>query len=174
MRPLTVHASISAPREEIFDRLADLAQRPAFSDHYLSDYRLARVDSTGTGAAARFRVRAPLSAPWAELVIAECDRPRRIVERVRLGRLGRSLASAVYDLSDDVKGVTRVELTIWTEPATRLDAVRDALGARRWLRRQAKLALERLRLMLEEPPPRPLVLATIAGYEPSKAARFGL
>jgi hypothetical protein len=43
----------------------------------------------------------------------------------------------------------------------------------RWMRRQTKIALERLRRIFEEPRDAPLARATIAGYEPLKAVRFG-
>ena len=65
------------------------------------------------------------------------------------------------------------ELVLWTEPATRLDAFKESLGARRWLRRRVKTSLSRLRKIFEERPEAPLARATIAGYEPAKAARFG-
>ena len=47
MRQVTVHAVISAPREEIFDFVADLSLRPAYCDHYLEEYRLARPNPRG-------------------------------------------------------------------------------------------------------------------------------
>lgn len=173
MRPVTVHTAISAPRDEIFDYVADLAGRVAYSDHYMNDFRLTRPRSHGAGAAARFVLAAPAGSEWAEVVIEECDRPRRIVERGRVGRLGRTTTGAIYEFLQDVRGLTRVELTVWTEPATGLDAVKEALGGRRWLRRQTKIALERLRLIFEEQPEGALARTTIAGYEPLKAARFG-
>jgi hypothetical protein len=173
MRAFTVHASISAPREAVFDFVGDLAARPAFSDHYLKDFRLAHPRSQGSGAAARFVLDPPLFSTYGEIVVVEYDRPRRIVERGRIFRLGRTPAGAVYEFLQDVRGLTRVELTVWTEPATRIDALKEAGGARRWLRRQTKLALQRLRLVFEEERDRPLARASIAGYEPLKAARFG-
>lgn len=173
MRPFTVHTSISASREEVFDVVGDLALRVAYSDHYLRDFHLTRPRSSGVGAAARFRLEAPLVSSWCELAIAEYDRPRRIVERGRVWRLGRTPAVAVYELIPDVHGVTRVELTVWTEPATRVDALKESLGARGWLRRRTKTALERLRLVFEEERETPLARARIAGYEPLTAARFG-
>jgi hypothetical protein len=173
MRPLTVHTSISAPREEVFDFVGDLAARVAYSDHYMHDFRLTRPRSRGVGAAARFVLDAPLVSSWCEIAISEYDRPRRLVERARVWRLGRTPAVAVYEFIQDVQGVTRVELTIWTEPATRIDALKEAMGVRRWLKGQAKTSLERLRLIFEEERDAPLVRASIAGYEPLKAARFG-
>ena len=173
MRQVTVETHISAPREQVFDFLADLAGRPAYTDHYLQDYRLARVNPYGMGAAARFLLRAPLAKEYAELEVVEADRPRRLVEEVRVGRLGRSRSVAVYELMPEAGGITRVELTTYSEPGTRIDALKQ-LGAARWLRRQTGIALERLRMIFEEPPAAPLARATIAGWEPLNAPRFGL
>ena len=167
-----MHTTISAPREEVFDFIADLAGRPAYTDHYLEDYRLARVNPYGKGAAARFRLRAPFAKEWVEIEITEYDRPRHIVEEARLGRRGRTRGLAVYDFVTEAGGSTRVELTTWSEPKTFVDRLKQR-GAHRWVARQSKIALERLRLIFEEPLDRPLKRATVAGYEPAKAARFG-
>ena len=168
MREVTVDTHISAPREQVFDFVADLAGRPAYTDHYLEDYRLARANPVGEGAAASFRMR----GQWAELSIKEADRPRRIVEEVRFGRRGRNRALAVYDFSAEAGGVTRVELSTLSEPATLLDRLRE-IGAARWVRRKTRKALERLRMIFEEPPEGPLPRATVAGFEPLKSPRFG-
>jgi uncharacterized protein YndB with AHSA1/START domain len=172
MREVTVSTVISAPREEVFDFVCDLAARPAYTDHYLQDYRLARVNAVGKGAAARFRLNAPLAKEYAELEITEVDRPRRIVEELRVGRRGRNRSLAVYDFTPEGGGVTRVELTTYSEPATIVDRLKE-LGAAGWVRRQTKKSLERLRMVFEEPPKEPLKRATIAGYDPAKAPRFG-
>jgi uncharacterized protein YndB with AHSA1/START domain len=168
VRQVTVETHISAPREKVYDFVADLAARPAFTDHYLEDYRLARLDAVGKGAAARFRLR----GQWAELAITDADRPRRIIEEVKSGRRGRNRSVAVYDFSPAGGETTHVELTTLSEPATAIDRLRE-VGAARWIRRSTKTALERLRMIFEEPPDRPLARATVAGYEPLKAARFG-
>jgi uncharacterized protein YndB with AHSA1/START domain len=172
MRPITVHTSISAPREQVFDFVADLAGRPAYTDHYLKDYRLANPDPYGLGAAARFRLEAPLAKEYAELAVVEFARPRRIVEEVRYGRRGRNRSVAVYDFVREGASLTRVELTTLSEPATPIDRVKE-LGAHAWMRRNTKTSLERLRMIFEEPPEKPLKRVTVAGYEPEKAARFG-
>jgi uncharacterized protein YndB with AHSA1/START domain len=172
VRQVTVSTVISAPREQIFDFVADLAARPAFADHYMRDYRLARVNPVGPGAAARFQLRGPLAKEYAELTIREVDRPRRIVEEIRLGRRGRNRFVAVYDFMPESGGTTRVELSTYGEPATLVDRIRQ-LGAAGWIRRQTKKALDRLRMIFEEPPQGELKRATIAGYEPAKAPRFG-
>jgi uncharacterized protein YndB with AHSA1/START domain len=170
VREVTVSTLISAPREEVFDFVCDLAGRPAYSDHYMRDYRLARVNPVGKGAAARFQLRGPLAKEYAELGIT--DRPRRIVEEIRVGRRGRNRFLAVYDFTPESGGATRVELTTFGEPATIVDRFRQ-IGAAGWMRRQTRKALERLRMIFEEPPKGELKRATIAGFEPAKAARFG-
>ena len=172
MREVTVSTVISAPREEIFDFVCDLAGRPAYCDHFMRDYRLARVNPIGKGAAARFLLRGPVAKEYAELTIKEVDRPRQIVEEIRLGRRGRNRSVAVYDFGSEGSGTTRVELTTYGEPATIVDRIRQT-GAAGWMRRQTKKALERLRMIFEEPPKGELKRASIAGYEPVKAARFG-
>jgi uncharacterized protein YndB with AHSA1/START domain len=172
MREVTVWTTISAPREEVFDFVSDLAARPAYTDHYMDDYRLARVQPVGLGAAARFRLNAPMSKEYAELTITEVDRPRRIIEEIRVGRRGRNRSVAVYDFTRESASVTRVELTTFGEPATMVDRFRQ-LGAAGWVRRKTRKSLDRLRAIFEEPQKKPLKRATIAGYEPDKAPRFG-
>jgi uncharacterized protein YndB with AHSA1/START domain len=172
VREVTVSTVISAPREQIFDFVCDLAARPAYTDHYMRDYRLARAYPVGAGAAARFQLRGPLAKEYAELTITEVDRPRHIVEEIRMGRRGRNRFLAVYDFTSEGGGNTRVELTTYGEPATMVDRIRQ-IGAAGWIRRQSKKALERLRMIFEEPPEGELKRATIAGFEPAKAPRFG-
>jgi hypothetical protein len=79
---------------------------------------------------------------------------------------------AVYDLTRESASVTRVELTTFSEPATRIDRFKE-IGAAGWLRRKTRKSLERLRMIFEEPDRAKLKRATIAGFEPDKAARFG-
>jgi hypothetical protein len=172
MREATVHTVISAPREEIFDFVSDLSLRPAFCDHYMGEYRLARANPRGVGAAARFKLKLPLATEWAGIEIKVCDRPARIVEEGRIGRFGRSRLLAVYDFIPEAAGTTRVELTTYGEPATFVDRVKHA-GAHRWMRRRSAKALRRLRDIFETEPAGELARATIAGADPGKAPRFG-
>ena len=106
MRQVTVDVHISAPREDVFDFVADLGGRPAWTDHYLRDYRLARPNPYGLGAAA-VRPQAPLAKEYVELAIAECDRPRRIVEEARRPKRGRNRSVAVYEFAVGAGGLTR-------------------------------------------------------------------
>jgi uncharacterized membrane protein len=43
--PISVKMPIDAPRESVYALLCDLANRPAFTDHFVSDYRLERLES---------------------------------------------------------------------------------------------------------------------------------
>jgi hypothetical protein len=172
MREVTVSATISAPREQVFDFVCDLAARPSFGDHFMKDYRLARVQPVGVGAAARFKLDLPLANEYAELTITKADRPRQIVEELRVGRRGRNRSVAVYDFTRESANVTRVELTTFSEPATMVDRLKE-IGAAGWIRRKTRKSLDRLRQIFEDPDRAKLKRATIAGYEPEKAARFG-
>jgi uncharacterized protein YndB with AHSA1/START domain len=172
MREVSVSTVISAPREEVFDFVSDLAARPTITGHFMDDYRLARVNPVGVGAAARFKLDAPLANEWAELTITKADRPRQIIEEIRYGRRGRNRSVAVYDFTRESGNVTRVEFTTFSEAATFVDRMKE-IGAAGWLRRKAGKALDRLRMVFEEPNRIELKRATIAGYDPDKAARFG-
>ncbi len=171
MRQVSVSVFISAPREQVYDFVADLAGRPAYTDHYLKDFRLARAKPQGKGAAARFLLDSPLASERGEIEITEADRPRRIVEEGRVGRLGRSRLVAVYEFVPEPGG-THVELTTLSDPATVVDRMKQA-GVHRWTRRQTKTALERLRMIFEEPPEGELARVTVAGYDAAKSPRFG-
>jgi uncharacterized protein YndB with AHSA1/START domain len=147
---VTVSTVISAPREEVFDYLQDIANHSEFSDHYLVDWHLTRIDSVGRGAGARFRVKAPCNRfSWADVTFVEVERPHRIVEVGRTGKNNRIRTLGVYELSSGASGTTRVRYTLGTEPATLSDRLMEALGARAFARRKGNRALHRLRGILE-------------------------
>jgi hypothetical protein len=171
MRQVTVSVFISAPREQVYDFVADLGGRPAYTDHYLKDYRLARANAVGKGAAARFQLKTPLARERGEIAIKEADRPRRIVEEGGIGRFGRSKLLAVYEFTAE-SGGTRVELTTLSDPGALADRLKQT-GVHHWMRRQTQTALRRLRLIFEDPPEGRLARATVAGYDASKSPRFG-
>jgi uncharacterized membrane protein len=173
MLPVTVQASISAPREEIYDYIADLSLRPAWCDHYLKDYRLAHPRASGVGAAARYLVDAPMSSLDLEVTIVEAESPRLIVERAHGGRNLRTKGGVSWELSRAGAGLTKVEVTTWIEPGTPREALKQRLGMQRWMSRQTKTALDRLRLIFEEGVDGPLARVTVAGFEPLKGPRFG-
>lgn len=152
MAPISASIAIDTPREDAFEFLADLANRPAICDHFLREFRLERIESAGVGAAARFRLGE--RGPWAETVIEEVVAPHRIVERGRAGRLGRIPTVTVWEL---VEGAHRsgceVTVTLWWSPAHPADRVREALSMGRRERRRWRTALARLKHELENPGP---------------------
>jgi uncharacterized protein YndB with AHSA1/START domain len=149
--PVTQSIVVSAPRERVFDYLQDIANHSEFTDHYLVDWHLTRIDSVGLGAGARFRVKAPgVRFSWAEATFVEVERPQRIVEAGRTGKFSRIRTLGVYDLQPAPLGATRVELTVLTVPATLTDRLIESLGARAWTRRKTGRALRRLRSILEQ------------------------
>lgn len=150
MHPVTVSIVVSAPPEEVFDYLQDIANHVEFTDHYLVDWHLTRIDSVGEGAGARFRVKAPLNRfGWADSTFAEVERPHRIVERGRTGKYNRVRTLGTYELDPAAGGGTRVSFALETIPATHSDRLLEALGARSWFRRKNRRALRRLRAILE-------------------------
>jgi uncharacterized protein YndB with AHSA1/START domain len=139
---------IDAPRERVYDFLCDLANRPAFFDHFVEEYRLQRIESIGVGAAARFRVRRPRT--WMETVIESVDPPHRIDERGRAGRVGRVETATVWEVVEGTgTGTAEVRVTFWTGPTNPFDRVREALGSERRYRRGLQRALARLKVVIE-------------------------
>src|ERR1700756_5625544 len=119
--PVTVSTVVSAPREVVFDYLQDIANHPEFTDHYLRDWHLTRIDSVGRGAGARFCVNVPPPAgrfAWGDVTFVEVDRPHRIVEVGRTGKNNRVRTLGVYELDPAAAGSTRVRFTLETVPVT--------------------------------------------------------
>jgi uncharacterized protein YndB with AHSA1/START domain len=149
--PVTLQATIDRPREEVFDYLADVANHAEFCDHYLKDWRLTRIGSSGAGAGARFRIAKRLHRfGWADMTLIDVQRPWRIVAAGRGGKFNRIKTFQTWELDPASGGGTRVEWTFETEPALPTDRLMEAFGYRRWLRRRSRRALRRLQSILEE------------------------
>jgi hypothetical protein len=149
MGPLRAETEIDLPRELVFAKLADLGARPEFTDHFLSSFHLTRIDATGIGAGARFRVEAPLRSVWMDTTIVELDAPFRIVERGQGGRVNRIPTHTVWELTEGPGSQTAVKLSFWTEPG-HLDRGLELLSAGSvWQERSWREALRRLRDGLE-------------------------
>jgi hypothetical protein len=149
--PITVSTNIALPREPIFEYLADIANHAEFTDHYLVDWRLTRVETYGVGAGARFRIKAPLNRfAWADMTIAELQPPFRIVERGRGGKFNRIKMLGTYEIFEGHGGVSRVDYTYETDAHVPSDLIPEILGGRAWTKRKARKALARLRAILEE------------------------
>jgi uncharacterized protein YndB with AHSA1/START domain len=148
--PVSVSAVISAPREQVFDYLQDIANHSEFTDHYLVDWHLTRIDSVGLGAGARFRVKARGNRfSWADVSFVEVERPRKIVEVGRTGKNNRIRTLGTWELAQGASGTTRVRFTVQTIPATLSDRLLESLGARSWTRRKNERAVRRLRAIIE-------------------------
>ena len=173
MDSVTVRTHISAPREQVYALIADVAARPAWCDHFQKDFRLVTPRSEGVGAGARYRLDWRGGTRYVEFTIIKERSPRRVVEEGRTGRLGHTRLGAEYELTSPSTGLTRVELTVWTEPENAGERLREALGFRTFMRKRSRRALDRLRAILEEGRSEELSRATIAAYEPRKAPRFG-
>jgi len=158
--PVTVSVNVSKPRDEVFDYLADIANHPEFSDHYLTRWRLTREDSWGQGAGARYRLDRRNRFSWGETTFVEVQPPHTIVGFGRGGKFNRVRTTTTWRLSPAAGG-TKVELTTETEPALLSDRLAE-VGLRGWYKRQSGKALRRLRDILEEDAPRGR-RATVAG-----------
>jgi hypothetical protein len=153
MGPVNAEIAIDVPREVGFDYLADLGNRPSFTDHFISDFRLLRVESKGVGAGARFRFFAPPQAIWMDTTIIELDPPRAISERGSGGRWNRIPSATEWELVAGPGPLTTVRVTFWTRPSHPLDRAKEVLGgASIWYGRDWATALRRLRGVLESEP----------------------
>lgn len=148
MGPVSATIAVDAPREQVYGLLADLAFRPAFTDHFIDQFRLERLESSGVGAAARFRV--PSKAIWIETVITEISPPHRIAEEGGGGRLDHLPVKTAWEL---VNAATGCEVTVTFVIDTTDDKLADltgkAKGSEGWYRRQWSRALRRLRDLAE-------------------------
>ena len=164
MGPISAEIEIDAPRERVFATIADFALRPSFTDHFLTDFHLTRLESTGVGAGARFRVAAPLRSVWMDTTIAELEAPHKLVERGRGGRANRIPVTTVWELTEGNGLLTRVRLSRWTAPSNPIDrAVELAAANSVWEQRGWRQALQRLRDKIESDESAPPALAVAGG-----------
>src|SRR3954451_5020225 len=148
MGPVSADIANDAPRERIFDVLCDLANRPAFTDHFLRDHRLERFESAGVGASARMRIAKPRL--WMETVVVEADRPYRIAESGKGGRLDRIPILTAWEIVEGPASATSVvTVRFATEPAHPVDRARELRFGERFYRRQWSAALSRLKDLVE-------------------------
>ena len=154
MGPVSVSTEVDAPRERVFDFLADLANRPSFTDHFISDFHLIRIESAGVGAGARFRIYAPPQALWMDTTITAVERPHRLSERGRGGRDNRIPSATEWEVLAGPGSLTTVRVAYWTNPGHPVDRAKEVLGgASYWYERDWQGALRRLRDLLESQGP---------------------
>jgi uncharacterized protein YndB with AHSA1/START domain len=147
--PVTASINIGRPREEVFDYLADVANHPEFSDHFMKDFRLLRVDSYGRGAGARFCHHRRFRPIYEDFTFAEVERPHRIVAFGRGGKFNRIKTTTIWTL-DETGGGTRVEVLSESEPPLPTDKLMETVtGYRGATKRNLRKALSRLQSILE-------------------------
>ena len=160
MGPISVTGAIDVPREVVFDFVRDLANRPAFTDHFLRDFRLERFESAGVGASARMRI--SKARLWMETLIVELDPPYRIMERGKGGRLDRIPILTAWEVVEGPAAATsEVTVRFGTEPTHPADRLRELRFGERFYRRAWSTALSRLKDILESG--RPAERVAIAG-----------
>lgn len=163
MGPISTEIEIDLPREEVFAVLADLSQRPSFTDHFLTGFHLLRIDPVGTGAGARFRAKGPLRSVWMDTTIVSLEEPFQIIEQGCGGRTNRIPNHTVWELTEAPGGLTRVRVSHWSEPG-HLDRGLELLSAgSHWQARGWREALRRLRDRLESERPRAERVAIAGG-----------
>lgn len=163
MGPVSAEIEIDAAREQVFATLADLAARPSFTDHFLSGFRLTRIDGVGVGSGARFRVDAPLRKVWMDTAIVSVEQPFRVVEEGRGGRGNRIPIHTVWELTEGAGGLTAVRVSHWTEPRSG-DRLLELLSVGSlWQGRGWRQALRRLRDNLESDQPASERIAVAGG-----------
>lgn len=151
MNPVEVTTTIARPREEVFAYLADIANMPEFTDHFLTQWHLTREDPVGAGAGARFWIKQPLNRfSWSDLTIVELQEPHRIVARGRGGKTNRVRSLVVIELTSAAAGMTRVDWSWETVPAMLSDRMLEIVGGAGWFKRRMTRAARRLKTILEE------------------------
>ncbi len=150
MGPVSASVEIDVPRSVAFAELCDLSRRPSFTDHFISDLHLTRIDSSGIGAGARFRFQTFPRHLWMDTVITEVEEPQRIVEHGHGGRANRIPSTTVWELLEGPGSLITVRVSFWTEPSNHIDRAIDAVGmASVGLQRGWREAVNRLRDQLE-------------------------
>jgi len=150
MGPVSAEIEIDVPRQRAFDAVADLALRPGFTDHFLSDFHLTRIESRGVGAGARFRFDVRPRRVWMDSTITEVEEPYRLLEHGHGGRGNRIPSTTLWELTEGPGALTTVRVSYWTEPSNPVDRALELLSAasisyeRGW-----REALRRLRDQLE-------------------------
>jgi len=175
MDPVRLSTTIARPPQEVFEYLADVANHPEFTDHFLTDWHLTREDSYGEGAGARFRVKSRVDRfAYGDITLAELTPPERIVATGRGGRFNRIRQRTTWTLQPDERGDTIVELCTESEPEMASDRLMEKLlRAGSAARRHHKRALERLRSILEAGEQRG-ARATLSGGARKPASGFRL
>ena len=151
MDPVSASIVIDRPREEVFEYLADIANHAEYTDHWMTEWRLTRIDSYGRGAGARFKAaRKGERYAYGDMTFIEVDPPYRIVAAGRGGKFNRNKTWTTWTLTPN-GSATRVEVSTETEPALLTDRIMEGVMLKRgWTKGRLRKALSRLQAILEE------------------------
>jgi Polyketide cyclase / dehydrase and lipid transport len=141
MKPVTVSADVSKPRQEAFEFLDTFASREAFMGKLFVDWSFSGPPR-GVGAKARARVNAPGSREWAQFELVEADAPGRIVEEV-VSANGKRHTRGTYRFEELPEGGTKVSFELAWLAVPRAERMAPPL-ARIFMRRANGKAMRRL------------------------------
>src|SRR5215213_8981604 len=113
MGPVGAEIEIDVSRERAFERVADLALRPSFTDHFIGDFHLTRIESRGVGAGARFRLALAPRRVWMDTAIVESIAPHKLLERGQGGRANRIPTTTVWEVLEGSGSLVRVKVSFW-------------------------------------------------------------
>lgn len=167
MRPARAKITIDRPLEDVYEYLLDIGSRPEFAPTIFLDFRLARIESYGLGAGARYRLHRKIRDRYAGSTITVAVPGERILEEGSTGRGGRVPLAIEYLLEEVPGGATKVEWTIETHPLNIADRIRE-IRFRRHFKGRMPRSLRRLRGILEQAPNTPRGdRPTVGGMDPS-------
>jgi hypothetical protein len=145
MKPVTVSATVSTPRQQVFEFLDVLSNHAGFLDHFLVDWKFSGP-TRGVGAKARARQNAPGSQDWMEFEVLEAG-PERIVEEADSAG-GKRRTRGTYTLADSPGGGTDISFELAWLKTPRSERIAPFL-ARAFVRRVNAKSMRRLAQQLE-------------------------
>ncbi len=144
--PVTVTTTVSRPRQEVYDFLADLSNHAGFLDHFLVDWEFSGSPS-GVGSKAAARVNAPASQDWTDFEIVEAQSPSLLVEE-GVGAKGKRKTRGTYRLGERADGGTDVSFELSWLQAPRVERMAPPL-TRAFLHRTNSKSMRRMKKQLE-------------------------
>ena len=136
MKPIVARTTISRPRADLFDLIADLRNHEAWTDHML-------VSWSGTAERVRVKSAVPGPADWLDIQTTSVTPPSETVERTT-GAKGKRISYGTYRLTERDPSTTDVEFELRIETMPRRERVLAPL-LRPWLQRVNDKAMRRLK-----------------------------
>ena len=163
-------ALVAAPRDEVFEFLADLRNHWLLADRFIEVLTL-EPEPDGRCVGGRVRMRGPLGVRrTASTQVLAADPPHQMIGTAQIGAGTRAFVR--WKLTTSSAG-SRVSLEATIDQARALDRLLLVLGGRRWLARRFASVLERLaeRFRIRVDPKNP---PAAAGRPLSRARRRAL